>query len=275
MRAGSRSDLGVRCDHGQARRRVSCASVTLSTRPSRHRPRARRPSSGYLLPMGVSVQVWLAPAGAEPRSAAHRLLLELADTLGSQPVLSHDPDGRPVIPGLAVSITHTHHLVAVATSRTGPLGLDVEELYPRAVGPLARRWFTPRELAWMEQKPEELTAFLQLWTAKEAVGTALGRGLHQSGLRRPMPLPDTSAVAVPARQARPGSEDGTERHALHAGVVSGEAGLAVLHGPAEQAVLAVAAPLSITELVVTMHHDTTSGIVVRSRTSTPVVVRGN
>ena len=219
--------------------------------------------------------MWLAPAGADPRSAAHSLLLALAGTLGSQPVLWHDPDGRPVIPGLAVSITHTHHLVAVAASHTGPLGVDLEELYPREVGALARRWFTPGELAWMEQEPEELNAFLQLWTAKEAVGKALGRGLRQSGLRRPVPLPDTSAVAVPAGQARRGAEDGTERQALRAAVVPGEAGLAVLHAPAQRAVLAVAAPLTITELVVTVHHGMALQRVVRSRTSLPVVVRGN
>lgn len=203
------------------------------------------------------MHVWLAPAGAEPRLSAHDLLLALASTLVTGPVLSHDPTGRPHIPGLAVSISHTHHLLAVAASYDGPLGVDVEELYPREIAGLARRWFDPVELDWLATEPDELTAFLQLWTAKEAVGKALGQGLRDSGLRRRMPLP--SSPAGPA---------------LHAGL-AGEAGLAVVHVPAERAVLAVALPSTAPELVVTAHHDTALRRVVRSRTSFPVVVRGN
>ena len=203
--------------------------------------------------MGDSVHVWLAPAGAEPRLTAHELLLALASTLVTGPVLSHDPAGRPHIPGLAVSISHTHHLLAVAASYAGPLGVDVEEVHPREVRALAERWFHPAELAWMTDQPDELTAFLHLWTAKEAVGKALGQGLRNSGLRRRMPLP-----ASPA-----------------AGMVTGEAGLAVLHVPVEQAVLAVALASTASEVVVTVHHETALRRVVRSRTSFPVVVRGN
>ncbi|HET6989212.1 MAG TPA: 4'-phosphopantetheinyl transferase superfamily protein [Kribbella sp.] len=208
--------------------------------------------------MGDSVHVWLAPAGAEPRSAAHNLLVQLAGTLITAPVLHHDPDGRPRIPGLAVSISHTHRLLAVAASYDGPLGVDVEEAYPREVRGLALRWFDPVELEWMAAQPDELTAFLQLWTAKEAVGKALGQGLRNSGLRRRMPLPTFSAEGAPP-----------------AGLVGGEAGLAVLHVPAEQAILAVALPSTAPEVVVSVHQEAALRRVVRSRTSFPVVVRGN
>jgi phosphopantetheinyl transferase len=204
------------------------------------------------------VHVWIAPAGDEPRSAAHNLLLDLASTLVRSPVLRHEPNGKPCVDGLAVSISHSRELVVVAASQAGPVGVDVEDHSAREVSALARRWFDPEELAWMRAQADELTAFLRLWTAKEAVGKALGQGLRNAGLRRRMPLPI--------------SPDGP---ALRAGLVAGEAGLAVLHAPAEQAVLAVAAGAELAELVLAVHHGTALRRTVRSRTSFPVVVRGN
>jgi len=209
--------------------------------------------------VGDSVHVWMAPAGAEPRTAAHNLLLLLAGTLIPAPALHHDADGRPHIPGLAVSISHTHHLIAVAASYDGPLGVDVEEVHPREVRGLADRWFDPAELEWMAAQPDELTAFLHLWTAKEAVGKALGQGLRNSGLRRAMPLPSSPA----------------ESQALRAALVPDHAGLAVLHVPVELAVVAVALSPGVGEVVLSLHHEAALRRVGRSRTSFPVVVRGN
>src|SRR5438067_8290681 len=168
---------------------------------------------GYLRAMGSSVQVRVAPAGADPRSAAHQLLLDLASTLVSHPTLTHDETGRPHVPDLAVSLSYSRHRIAVAASYDGPLGIDLEELHPRDYRPLANRWYTPQELAWMAGEPDQLRAFLRLWTAKEAVGKALGLGLHRSGLSRPMPL-DGAAVE----------------------------GLVVTYLPYDGAVLAIAAP---------------------------------
>jgi 4'-phosphopantetheinyl transferase len=177
--------------------------------------------------VGAPVHVWVAPAGAEPGAAAHTLLLELAGTLVRTPRLSHSPDGQPLIPGLAVSVSHTHQLVAVAASYDGPLGVDLEEVYPRQVQALARRWFTAEELAWTNRQPDELIAFLQLWTAKEAVGKAMGRGLRGGGLWREMPL--------------------------GGGVVESEPHLLVTYVPWPGAVLALATPVGLTEVVV--HHE--------------------
>lgn len=158
--------------------------------------------------------MWLAPAGVEPRSAAHDLLLELAATLVDRPRLSHDENGRPHIPGVAVSVSYSQQLVAVAAVCGGPVGVDVEEVRGRDVTRLAGRWFGARELEWMGRQEDELVAFLQLWTAKEAVGKALGRGLRE--LRRAMPLGGGAVESVP--------------------------GLVVTHVPWPGAVLTVAAP---------------------------------
>jgi hypothetical protein len=197
----------------------------------------------------------VAPAGAEPRAAAHALLLALAGTLVDNPSLHHEGDGRPQVPGLAVSLSHTHHRVVVAASTDGPIGVDLEEVHLRPVRELADRWFAPEELAWMADQPDQLDGFLRLWTAKEAVGKALGLGLRKAGLRRVMPL--GGGLVEPCT----GGADDAEPE------------LVVSYVPWPGAVLALAAPVGLTEIVV--HHETALRSVDKSRTSLPVVVRGN
>ncbi|MGW1341982.1 4'-phosphopantetheinyl transferase superfamily protein [Kribbella sp. NPDC002412] len=121
---------------------------------------------------------------------------------------------------------------------------------------LARRWFDPLELQWMATQPDHLTAFLHLWTAKEAVGKALGVGLQNPGLRRRMPLP-TSPTDLPPLRAR---------------VVPSEPTLTVLHLPVDApAVLALALPATTAEVTLVEHHGAGLRRTVGSRTSFPVV----
>lgn len=147
--------------------------------------------------MGSSVQVWLASVGDEPRVAAHKLLRALAGTLVDDPTLRHDEAGRPHIQGLAVSVSYSQRVIAVAAAYGGPVGVDLEKVRARDVAALAGRWFTPRELEWMGRQEDELGAFLRLWTGKEAVGKALGVGLGEAGLRREMPLAGGAVEAAP------------------------------------------------------------------------------
>lgn len=202
------------------------------------------------------VHVWLNPVESDHRSAAHALLLDLASTLlagtplAGAPVLRHDAAGAPHVDPLWVSVSHTQRLVAVAAGLSGPVGVDLEDRYPRDITGLAQRWFTTTELAWMAGQPEELEAFLQLWTAKEAVGKALGTGLRNSGLRREMPLPG--------------------------GRVATEPQLTVAHLPVlAGAVLAVVVPTGTPAIEVGEHHGAALRRTAVSRTSFPVVVRGN
>lgn len=222
------------------------------------------------------MHVWVAPAGREQRSAAHELLLALAvELVGAGAVLRHDTGGRPWVepmPGptdgrrVWASVSHGRGLVAVAASTGGPVGVDVESHRPFDTAGLARRWFDPAELAWLAERPDPLAGFLQLWTAKEAVGKALGTGLRNSGLRRRMPFGD--------------------------GLVPGvEPALAILHLPVTlnavtpdtaraDAVLAVAVFAAAREVVLSQvaamaGHGATRRSAAASRTSFPVVVRGN
>ncbi|TCO49600.1 phosphopantetheine--protein transferase-like protein [Kribbella antiqua] len=210
--------------------------------------------------MDGRVNLWVAPAGEDQRATAQNLLLDLAGLLVNQPELRYEPSGRPYVDGLAVSISHSRELVAVAAALSGPVGVDVEDVYPREVSALAQRWFGAEELAWMAAQPDELTAFLHLWAAKEAVGKALGFGLRKGGLRRRMPLP------VP-----PGQEQ-----SLAAGLVPAEPTLAVVHVPvSEGVVLAVALPVGASDVLLVEFHGAALRRTVKSRTSFPVVVRGN
>ncbi|MFI1768413.1 4'-phosphopantetheinyl transferase family protein [Streptomyces sp. NPDC020800] len=89
-----------------------------------------------------------------------------------------------------VSISHCADVVAVALAAAA-VGVDVEAVRPLPFVNLARRWFDPAEAAWLARRPEEHRQgdFFRLWTAKEALGKALGVGLRNGGTRRRVPLP--------------------------------------------------------------------------------------
>lgn len=99
--------------------------------------------------------------------------------------LGTGPHGRPQLgPAQACSLdfnwSHSGDRALVALGRGVAPGIDIERrrARPRALA-LASRYFDPAEAAWLATQPPELRdeAFLALWTAKEAVLKALGRGL--------------------------------------------------------------------------------------------------
>jgi 4'-phosphopantetheinyl transferase len=72
-------------------------------------------------------------------------------------------------------------LALVALTRTGEVGIDVEQERPvRDALAIARRLFAPREYAWLRAQSagEQDPAFLRCWTRKEAVVKAAGAGLR-------------------------------------------------------------------------------------------------
>ena len=76
------------------------------------------------------------------------------------------------------NLSHTTGLVALAVSRQGPVGVDVEVIDEAiATSDLARSTFTPAEVAVLEGEADRIRAFFALWTAKEAVVKAEGQGL--------------------------------------------------------------------------------------------------
>lgn len=124
-------------------------------------------------------------AGSDTRALAQRLLLHLLSAYAGRPVCSADLDtgehGKPCLAGgPGFNLSHSGNAAVVALAAGLELGVDLERPGRRRPhAELARRFFCPREadaVAAAEGAARE-ALFLQLWTAKEAVLKALGRGL--------------------------------------------------------------------------------------------------
>jgi 4'-phosphopantetheinyl transferase len=179
--------------------------------------------------------------------------------------VSRDESGQPVVRAAGgrvwVSLSYGPDVVAVAASSCGPIGVDIEGPARPGMTRLADRWFDAAEARWLRSQPvaDQQAAFLLLWTAKEALGKALGAGLRGAGLRRRVPLPpvtDGSFQSLP---------DGLQLAypPLRADLV-----LAVATGPG-------GGPVSAITVQEDVDHAARSRNSARSRTSLPVVVRGN
>lgn len=93
--------------------------------------------------------------------------------------------GRPALaeahdPSLGFNWSHSGNHALIAVARRIAPGIDLEQMRvrPRAME-IARRYFSADETAALATLPAPArdAAFLDLWTAKEAVLKALGRGL--------------------------------------------------------------------------------------------------
>jgi 4'-phosphopantetheinyl transferase len=114
----------------------------------------------------------------------------------------------PAESGLSFNLSHTGGLVLCGVSTRGDVGVDAERL-DRTLDflPLARRFFAAAEVAALEAVPPvgRPRAFFELWTLKEALVKAGGRGLS-------MPLGDFAitfggAQAPAVRFTAPGYGD--------------------------------------------------------------------
>lgn len=90
--------------------------------------------------------------------------------------------GKPRLvcePTIHFSLSHSEDRAILAISDTIEVGVDIEEIRPLDHLDLAQRYFCAGELATIERLPsvDQLTAFFQTWTLKEAVVKALGKGL--------------------------------------------------------------------------------------------------
>lgn len=138
--------------------------------------------------------------------AAHGLLRALLASHGAtDPRFLRDRWGKPELQapcgGLRCNLTHTRDLVAAAVALIDDVGVDAETTDPAIdVAGLAARFFAPAEAAMLRALPqvEQASAFCRVWTLKEAILKAIGRGLSMpldafafvSGTR--LSIPDAS-----------------------------------------------------------------------------------
>jgi 4'-phosphopantetheinyl transferase len=100
--------------------------------------------------------------------------------------------------GIDFNVSHSGGIVAVAISRAGAVGVDVEAIRPvDDRDELARRVFTVDERARLQALPPETRdeAFFTGWTRKEAFVKALGEGLSH-------PLDQVDVTLAPGDAAR-------------------------------------------------------------------------
>jgi 4'-phosphopantetheinyl transferase len=140
------------------------------------------------------IHVWALPYDrAAGRNPLRRLLAGYLDTVADDVVLTDATHGRPELGGtnggrLRFNWSHSGDRALVAIARSVQPGIDLEHCARRGgrdVLALAHRFFAPQEAQALaaltaEERP---SAFLQLWTVKEAVLKAQGRGLAY-GLHR-------------------------------------------------------------------------------------------
>jgi len=135
------------------------------------------------------------------RFVARRLFLRraLAEHLGVDPAgirYRTSTHGKPeldlVDAPVAFSTSHAGDLAIVAVVAGGEVGVDIERIRPmRDALDIARKFFTADEvehLQWLSGAGRS-TAFLRLWTRKEAYVKLLGRGLS-------IPLDDFDVLGV-------------------------------------------------------------------------------
>ncbi|NJP30909.1 4'-phosphopantetheinyl transferase family protein [Micromonospora thermarum] len=239
-----------------------------------------------------TVYVWIGgDAGGRPAAAGRPLRRAAAALLGrpdAEFVVGHRPGGGPLVrfasdvdaaPGPAevpASVSRTGGIIVVAVRAGGPVGVDVERCRPLPALGLAGRWYDPAEAAWLAGRPPSGRErdFLRLWTAKEAVGKALGVGLRDGGLRRRVPVPDG---AGPLLRPVPGSPAVRVGHPCTGGDLVLAVAVAGTAGPVEVVVEeTVGRDGQVVEAVQRAGHGVAA---VRSasvdRTSLPVVVRGS
>ena len=189
------------------------------------------------------VHLWLVdrPPGLSPRAvsvAAHaevgRLLMAYSGA-GSPPALARDTHGKPYVIDAGYpqfNLSHGGQRIAIAFARTHAVGVDVEALQRRhSPLDLAARFFASDEahaLAALDAR-DQPDAFVNLWTCKEAVLKALGRGLAfgLDRLRFDFDGSDPRALVAIAEEA--GALDEWQVARFDAG--SGHAGALAWRGP--------------------------------------------
>lgn len=90
------------------------------------------------------------------------------------------PEVAAPVSGLFFNLTHTAGLAACVVGSIAEIGVDAESLVREAAPmDIARRFFAPREVEWLENLADEerRDGFFRIWTLKEAYVKGTGRGI--------------------------------------------------------------------------------------------------
>ncbi len=120
------------------------------------------------------------------RAATRRILSRMTGATAMELPIIEGEHGKPALEGneIEFNASHSGDLVALAFARATPVGIDVErrrEMHD-PLG-IARRFFSEAELAFVENADDVAAAFFIVWTAKEAIVKASGKGIGAGDLR--------------------------------------------------------------------------------------------
>ncbi len=104
-------------------------------------------------------------------------LEDLIEDASLEDVLIADND-KPYHEYVQFNISHSSYRVLCALSLDGSVGVDVEEIVERDFKAF-EAFFTDQEWEHINQSPDVQVAFTRLWTRKESIIKATGRGLQQ------------------------------------------------------------------------------------------------
>jgi 4'-phosphopantetheinyl transferase len=119
------------------------------------------------------------------RAATRRFLARYLGVAPNGLVIDEEQFGKPVLRGREIEFnaSHSGDLVALAFAKETAVGVDVERRRKLTdTLALARRYFSAEEVAVVERAADSGEAFFAIWTAKEAIVKASGKGIGTGDL---------------------------------------------------------------------------------------------
>lgn len=120
------------------------------------------------------------------RAATRRFIGRYLGIDPSALIIDEEEFGKPVLRGREIEFnaSHSGDLVALAFAKETAVGVDVERRRTLTdTLALARRYFSAEEVANVESADDAGHAFFSIWTAKEAIVKASGKGIATGDLR--------------------------------------------------------------------------------------------
>lgn len=117
------------------------------------------------------------------RALLRRLIAKTTGDDAAAIAFRYGAHGKPELDAIHFNVSHSENLAAIALSREGPIGIDVEVIdATREVLPLARTAFSPLEQNVINAltSEQQVAAFFRGWTRKEAYLKLLGTGFSLS-----------------------------------------------------------------------------------------------
>ena len=121
------------------------------------------------------------------RGWLRELLGHYLDTSPEQVQFQYGRHGKPLLSAhnsnaLHFNLAHSDGIALAGVTRAGPLGLDIERIQVlEDMAELVKLFFSPRENSMFQELElqQQLVAFFNLWTRKEAFLKATGEGISQ------------------------------------------------------------------------------------------------